>query len=71
MYSATKVCARFGGCSVQVLSKFGCTTLESSLSTFMIRYWCGMDAVQYGTGKVQCVNVLLLPTVDTFWISVA
>ena len=27
-----------------------------------------MDAVRYGTGTVQCVNILLLPTVSSLCI---
>ena len=54
--------------SLTVSPVFGRSTVEVrprySESSFMIRYWCGMDAVRYGTGTVQCVNVLLLPTVE-------
>ena len=52
---------------VDVLSEY-CQSSAALLSEFaydsvLVRYRYDIDAVWYGTGTVQCVNVLLLPTV--------
>ena len=52
---------------VDVRSEY-CQSSAALLSEFaydsvLVRYRCSIDAVRYGTGMVQCVNILLLPTV--------
>ena len=36
---------------------------EFAYDSVLVRYRFGTDAVRYGSGTVQCVNILLLPTV--------